>query len=202
MGKFKKERIINFIKNIRKSLEDDKKFIKKEKEKKDNKEDKDKKDNKPQKKDISKEIIKKPLKEYLIDILKEYEVIIVNSDNDILEFNFDNEGKKEKYIGVVFDGFILSNKNLKEPEIKKEEEKKVEEVEEEPFWLCFYCQMENDKNNSFCVFCDKDKKVLKKDKPKPKAPEEPKVLGTPDNYELVLKYYEKKITNLIKKYKK
>ncbi len=199
MGKFKKERIINFIKNIRKSLEDDKKFIKKEKEKKDNKEDKDKKDNKPQKKDISKEIIKKPLKEYLIDILKEYEVIIVNSDNDILEFNFDNEGKKEKYIGVIFDGFILSNKNLKEPEIKKEEEKKVEEVEEEPFWLCYYCQMENDKNNSFCVFCDKDKKVLKKDKPKPKAPEEPKVLGTPDNYELVLKYYEKKITNLIKK---
>ena len=72
-------------------------------------------------------------------------------------------------------------------------------MEEEPFWLCFYCQMENDKNNSFCVFCDKDKKVLKKDKPKPKAPEEPKVLGTPDNYELVLKYYEKKITNLIKK---
>ena len=120
----------------------------------------------------------------------------MNSDNDILEFNYDNQGKQEKYIGISFEGFILSNKYLKEPEIKKVEEVKPVVEEEEPFWQCFYCQMENDKNNSFCVFCDKDKKVIKKEKPKPKPVEEKNELGIPDNYEMVLKYYEKKMNNL------
>ena len=53
----------------------------------------------------------------------------MNLDNDILEFNYNNEGKEEKYIGIIFDGFILSGKNLKEPEVKKEEPKV--EVKEE-----------------------------------------------------------------------
>ena len=79
-----------------------------------------------------------------------------------------------------FDGFILSNKNLKEPETKKVEGVKVEEEPEEPFWVCFHCQLANDKKNTFCVFCNKDKKVMKKEKPKPKIYEEPKVLGNPD----------------------
>ena len=132
---------------------------KKEKKEKKNEESKDKI---PEKKEVPKKI-KKPVKELLFENLKEYELLIVNSDNDIVEFNYNNEGKTEKYIGVIFDGFILSNKNLKEPIIKKEEPKK-EVVQEEPFWLCYYCQMENDKNNTFCVFCDKDKKVLPKKK--------------------------------------
>ena len=189
--KFKKERIKSFITNIKKSLEINEN---KKKEKKSG----ESKDKKPIKKEVPIEN-KKPLKEYLIDILKEYELLIVNLDNDILEFNYNNEGKEEKYIGIIFDGFILSGKNLKEPEVKKEEPK-IEE-KEEPFWVCFYCQMENDKNNTFCVFCDKDKKVLPKEKPKPKQAEEQKVLGIPDNYSTVLKYNEKKMNNLIKKLK-
>ena len=197
IGKFKKERIRFFIKNIKKSLdiEENKKLDKKKKKDK-FKNDEENKDKKPPKKEPPKEIIKKPIKEILFDVLKEHEVIIVNSDNDILEFNYDNQGKQEKYIGISFEGFILSNKYLKEPEIKKVEEVKPVVEEEEPFWQCFYCQMENDKNNSFCVFCDKDKKVIKKEKPKPKPVEEKNELGIPDNYEMVLKYYEKKMNNL------
>ena len=198
IGKFKKERIRFFIQNIKKSLDiEDKKKSNKDKKKDKDKKDEENKDKKPPKKEPPKEIIKKPLKEILIDTLKEHEVIIVNSDNDILEFNFDNQGKTEKYIGISFEGFILSNKYLKEPEIKKVEEVKEKVEEEEPFWVCFYCQMENDKNNSFCVFCDKDKKVApKKEKPKPKPVEEKNDLGIPDNYDMVLKYYEKKMNNL------
>ena len=189
LKKFRKERIKNFIINIKKSLEID--------ENKNKEKDKDKKgeDKKQPKKEVPKEIIKKPIKEQLLDILKEHEVLLVNSENDIVEFNYNNNGKTEKYIGIAFDGFILSNKNLKEPEIKKEEVKE-EIIEEEPFWLCFYCGMENDKNNTYCVFCDKDKKEIKKEKPKPKPAEEPKVLGNPDNYDMVLKYNEKKMNNL------
>ena len=63
--------------------------------------------------------------------------------------------------------------------------------------------MENDKSNTFCVFCDKDKKVLPKEKPKPKIIEktDKKTLGPPNNYEMVLRYNEKKVENLIKKLK-
>ena len=64
--------------------------------------------------------------------------------------------------------------------------------------------MENDRNNTFCVFCDKDKKVLPKEKPKEKEkpPEDEKNdLGIPDNYSTVLKYNEKKMNNLIHKLK-
>ena len=198
LGKFQKERIKNFINSIKESLEIKKKDKKNEKKKE--KKSGDSKDKKQIKKEIQNEI-RKPLKEQLLDILREYELIIVNSDNDILEFEFDNMGKNEKYIGITFDGFILSNKNLKEPVEKKEEVKKEIIKEEEPFWQCYYCQMENDKMNSFCVFCDKDKKVLVKEKPKPKPVEEPNDLGIPDNYSTVLKYNEKKMNNLIKKLK-
>ena len=62
--------------------------------------------------------------------------------------------------------------------------------------------MENDKSNTFCVFCDKDKKVQPKQKPKPKPKveeDEPKSLGPPNNYDMVLRYNEKKVENLIKK---
>ena len=198
--KFKKERIKNFISSIKKSLEIEENKKKEKKEKKNG----DNKDKKQIKKEIPKEI-KKSLKEELIDILREYELLIVNSDNDILEFNFDNNGKTEKYIGITFDGFILSNKNLKEPVTEKVEEKKEEIIiEEDPFWVCYYCQMENDKNNTFCVFCDKDKKVLPKEKPKEKekpVEEEKNELGIPDNYSTVLKYNEKKMNNLIHKLK-
>ena len=167
------------LNNIKKSLEIDENKKKEKKEKKNDKKTGESKEKKQIKKEIPK-VITKPIKEQLIDIIKEFELLIVNADNDILEFEFDNMGKKEKYIGITFDGFILSNKNLKEPEIKKEEEVKKEEVkEEEPFWLCYYCQMENDKNNTFCVFCDKDKKVLVKEKPKPKPVEEKIDLGIP-----------------------
>ena len=201
LTKFKKERIKNLLNNIKKSLEIDENKKKEKKEKKNDKKTGESKEKKQIKKEIPK-VITKPIKEQLIDIIKEFELLIVNADNDILEFEFDNMGKKEKYIGITFDGFILSNKNLKEPEIKKEEEVKKEEVkEEEPFWLCYYCQMENDKNNTFCVFCDKDKKVLVKEKPKPKPVEEKIDLGIPDNYSTVLKYNEKKMNNLIKKLK-
>ena len=125
---------------------------------------------------------------------------MVNSDYDILEFDYNNEGKIEKYIGIAFDGFILSDKNLKTIEEKQEEQKKIVE-EEDPLWICFYCKMENDKSNSFCVFCDKDKKVLPKEKPKPKIEDQQKTLGPPNNYEDVLRYNEKKSENLVKKLK-
>ena len=84
-------------------------------------------------------------------------------------------------------------------EKEKEEVEKIKEEEEDPFWICFHCKMENDKSNTFCVFCDKDKKVLPKEKPKPKIEEKQKSLGPPDNYEMVLRYNEKKVENLIKK---
>ena len=202
LTKFKKEKIKNFINNIKKSLEIDENKKREKKDKKNEKKSGESKEKKQIKKEVPKVIIK-PIREQLLDIINEFELLIVNSDNDILEFEFDNMGKKEKYIGITFDGFILSNKNLKEPEIKKEEEldKKEEVKEEEPFWLCYYCQMENDKNNTFCVFCDKDKKVLVKEKPKPKPVEEKIDLGIPDNYSTVLKYNEKKMNNLIKKLK-
>ena len=194
LSKSKKDKIKKFLIDIKKNLDIDEDKYKDKKEE-------DNKDKKTIKKEVPKEIIRKSLKEELIEILKEYEVIIVDSDKDILEFNYNNSGKNEKYIGICFDGFILSNKNLKEPETKKVEEVKVEEEPEEQFWVCFHCQMENDKNNTFCVFCDKDKKVMKKEKPKPKVQEEPKVLGNPDNYDMVLKYYEKKMNNLKHKLK-
>ena len=53
---------------------------------------------------------------------------------------------------------------------EKENEVKEKEVEdEEPLWLCASCQMENDKDNISCVFCDAPKNVVprpKKAKPK------------------------------------
>ena len=60
--------------------------------------------------------------------------------------------------------------------------------------------MENDKSNSFCVFCDKDKKVLPKEKPKPKIEEKQKTLGPPNNNEDVKKI--RKFNEKIKDYKK
>ena len=71
--------------------------MKEKKKEKKEKKNGDNKDKKQIKKEIPKEI-KKSIKEELIDILREYELLIVNSDNDILEFNFDNNGKTEKYI--------------------------------------------------------------------------------------------------------
>ena len=170
--------------------------------KKDDKKDGKKEESKDKKSKKEKESVPKKinLKETVIQILREHEVIIVNSDDDIFEFDYNNEGKMEKYLGIAFDGFILSDKNLKTEEEKQEEEKVVEE--EDPLWTCFYCKNDNDKSNSFCVFCDKDKKVLPKEKPKPKEPEQTNELGPPINYDMVLRYNEKKMKNLLKRLSK
>ena len=182
--------------------EDEKKEEPKKEEKKDNKDNKNKDKPKKDKKEKEKESNKINLKDKVIQLLKEHEVIIVNADDDILEFNYNNEGKIEKYLGIAFDGFILSDKNLKTEEEKVEEKKIVEE--EDPLWVCFYCKMENDKSNSFCVFCDKDKKVLPKEKPKPKIIEkqDKSSLGPPNNFDMALRYNQKKMVTLLKKLNK
>jgi len=97
------------------------------------------------------------LKENIIKLIKENDGLIVDTKKDILSFN---DGK---YFGILLDGFILNNTNKK----VKEEEKKEEE---DPMWTCFYCKMDNDKENTFCIFCDKNKKVLPKEKPKKVEP--------------------------------
>ena len=94
------------------------------------------------------------LKENLINLIQDNDGLIVDTSKDILSFN---EGK---YFGILLDGFILNNNN------KKEKGKEEEKEEEDPMWTCFYCKMENDKDNTFCIFCDKNKKVLPKEKPK------------------------------------
>ena len=81
------------------------------------------------------------------------------------------------------DEFIYIYYDIKEniDEIINIEENK--EIASEPLWICFYCKMENDKNNTFCVFCDKDKKVLPKEKPRPKEKEEKEKSIVPSNNE-------------------
>ena len=186
----------NIIKEEEKNKRKKSKSQGKGKDKKDDKKIKDK-DNKIKQPEENENL---SLRENIIKILKENEAIVVNSDYDILEFDFNNEGKNEKYIGIALDGFILSDKNLKTEKEKEEEQKKKVE-EEDPLWKCYYCSMENDKSNSFCVFCDKDKKVLPKEKPKSKEEEIQNGFGPPNNYDMVLKYNEKKMENLKKKLK-
>ena len=186
----------NIIKEEEKNKRKKSKSQGKGKDKKDDKKIKDK-DNKIKQPEENENL---SLRENIIKILKENEAIVVNSDYDILEFDYNNDGKNEKYIGIAFDGFILSDKNLKTEKEKEEEQKKKVE-EEDSLWTCYYCSMENDKSNSFCVFCDKDKKVLPKEKPKPKEEEIQNGFGPPNNYDMVLKYNEKKMENLKKKLK-
>jgi hypothetical protein len=69
-------------------------------------------------------------------------------------------GSESKAVCVLLDGFIIEN--------VKEEEQEVPEPED-PLWTCFYCGNDNDKENISCIFCDKNKKIKPKEKPKKKS---------------------------------
>jgi hypothetical protein len=68
--------------------------------------------------------------------------------------------KEHKTVCLLIDSFIIEN--------VKEEEQELPEPED-PMWTCFYCGMDNDKDNIQCIFCDKNKKVKPKENPKKKS---------------------------------
>ena len=80
--------------------------------------------------------------------------------------------------------------------INKEENK---EIASDSLWICFYCKMENDKNNTLCAFCDKDKKILPKEKSKPKVEEENEKSIVPPNNEYCQPLNKNEINELLKK---
>jgi len=96
--------------------------------------------------------------EHLRNLLSINKAKVVDFDNDIKIF----ENECYKYIFILIDGFIIENLTEKIEEIKEPEP-------EDEMWICFYCSMENDKDNTFCIFCDKNKKIKPKDKPPKKS---------------------------------
>lgn len=98
------------------------------------------------------------------EIISENCGCVVDGKNDIII------NKDEGYIGILLDGFVLDGRMSKEEEErkKKEEEEKRKKEEAEELWTCFYCKNENAQENEECLFCFKLKKVLPKEKPKPK----------------------------------
>ena len=98
-------------------------------------------------------------------ILSEISNIISITKAKVVDFEKDVkifEINENKIVFVLIDGFLIDNLTEKVEEVKE-----PEPVEE--FWECFYCHMENDKENSFCIFCDKNKKAKPKDKPEKKS---------------------------------
>ena len=97
-------------------------------------------------------------------ILSELKKILTSSKARVVDFEKDVqifiEDKDTKCACVLIDGFSIDIlKDQQAEEIKPE-------IVEEPFWECSYCHMENDKDNSFCIFCDKNKKAKVKEAPK------------------------------------
>ena len=86
----------------------------------------------------------------VMKIINEHNVSVVNEKCDVINM------KELKCVGVVIDGFEYNDKIRKNGDDNSKEEDEKEE--ENMFWLCFYCKMENDKDNMSCVFCDKNKK--------------------------------------------
>jgi len=106
---------------------------------------------------VSNEILIEELK----NILSACKAKIVDFDKDVKIF--ENAGKSSsKHAFILIDGFVVENLTEKVEEIKESEPI-------DDFWECFYCHMENDKDNSFCIFCDKNKKTKPKDKPQKKS---------------------------------
>jgi len=94
-------------------------------------------------------------------ILEEIKVILSASKAKIVDFDKDVkifESELGKYVFILIDGFIIENLAEKVEEIKEPEP--VDDL-----WECFHCHMENDKDNTFCIFCDKNKKTKPKEKP-------------------------------------
>jgi hypothetical protein len=103
-------------------------------------------------------------------VLEEFKKLLSSSNAKIVDVKKDiqilnEEASNTKSIVILTDGFFIDKLSN-----DSEEEKKLEPTEE-PFWECYFCHMENDKDNTFCIFCDKNKKIKPKDvkKEKPKS---------------------------------
>lgn len=129
-------------------------------------------------KDISDDIIYAELRNIFISCKAK----IIDFDKDVKIFNQENS----KVCFALIDGFIIEDLAEKVEEIKE-----PEPVDE--FWECFYCHMENDKDNTFCIFCDKNKKVKPKEKPQKKS----NLIKT-ISYDYTLQESMNKLVNLLK----
>ncbi len=92
-------------------------------------------------------------------IFSEVKKLLTLTSTKIVDFNKDLhilENPTNKTLVILCDGFKIESLN-------PSSESQVKEEVEDPFWECYYCGNENDKENSFCIFCDKNKKI----KPKP-----------------------------------
>ncbi|MCQ2816677.1 MAG: HECT domain-containing protein, partial [archaeon] len=105
----------------------------------------------------SSEMQEKTFRNKIMDICKKAKCRIFNTNGDIIQLN-------KNMIGILLDGFLVSE--LKE--IEEEEVKEEKKEPEEEFWFCSACGFENAFDNDCCCACDKPKpaNVVKKEEKK------------------------------------
>ena len=96
-------------------------------------------------KNLKEDEIKKILEKYGAKINNIFDIIIISENIIVILIDY-------------FDIYKLNKKLILDT--KKEE--KIEEEKVEQFWECASCHELNDKDNTFCVFCDAPKKVAPK----------------------------------------
>jgi hypothetical protein len=82
--------------------------------------------------------------------------VIVDKEKDIKVIK-SRTNENTKNVFILVDGFMNNDKQ------GESDDEEPEEIEEE-IWQCFYCSMDNDRENPTCIFCDKEKKLKPKEK--------------------------------------